>query len=198
MFDVANSGYTTVVLTTIFNAYFVAGIAADLEPGTATLLWTAAVAVANAIVLVSGPVVGAIADARAAKKRLLLCSTIGCVGMTVALGFVGEGGVVPAMLLVIGATVMFATGENLIAAFLPEICDPQRMGRLSGYGWGLGYLGGLMTLAACLAYISHAEALGHTAAAYVSVTLWLTAGIFRESASTQRTRTWYTRRSWAT
>jgi len=182
MFDVANSGYTTVVLTTIFNAYFVAVIAADLGSGTATFLWTVAVASANGIVLVSGPVVGAIADQHACKRRFLLFSTVGCIVMTALLGFVGPGGIVMAMMLVVGATVMFATGENLIAAFLPEICDSERMGRLSGYGWGLGYTGGLLTLAACLGYISYAESLGHAASSYVPVTLWLTAAIFAVAA----------------
>jgi UMF1 family MFS transporter len=182
MYDVANSGYTTVVLTTIFNAYFVAGIGAGIGSGTATFLWTLAIALANGVVLISGPVVGAIADYRAAKKRFLVASTVGCVLLTALLGFADQGDVVTAMVLVIGATVMFATGENLIASFLPEICDPERMGRLSGYGWGLGYFGGLLTLGVCLAYISAADSRGVTAAEYVPVTLWITAGIFAVAA----------------
>jgi len=169
-------------LTTIFNAYFVAGIGADVGAGTATFLWTLSVAIANAMVLVSGPVVGAIADYRAAKKQFLLASTVGCVLLTALLGFTAEGDLVMAMVLVIGATVMFATGENLIASFLPEITDPERMGRLSGYGWGLGYCGGLLTLGVCLGYISAAEERGVTAGGYVPVTLWITAGIFAVAA----------------
>jgi UMF1 family MFS transporter len=182
MYDVANSGYTTVVLTTIFNAYFVAGIAGGLGSGTATFLWTLTVALANGVVLFSGPIVGAIADRRASKKVFLMVSTVGCVLMTTALGFIGEGGVALAMALAIGATVMFATGENLIAAFLPEICDSQRMGRLSGYGWGLGYFGGLLTLGGCLGYISYAESVGHNADQYIPVTLWITAAVFALAA----------------
>jgi UMF1 family MFS transporter len=71
LYDFANSGYTTVVLTTIFSAYFVAivaGEAPDLSPGAATLLWTLAVGSANLAVLISAPAVGAIADHRAMKK----------------------------------------------------------------------------------------------------------------------------------
>ncbi len=81
MYDFANSGYTTVVLTTVFNAYFVAVVAggANISSGTATFLWTAAVAMGNAIVLFSGPVIGAIADHHPWKKRFLLITTIGCV-----------------------------------------------------------------------------------------------------------------------
>ena len=182
MFDVANSGYTTVVLTTIFNAYFVAAIAADLGSGTATFLWTMTVAIANGIVLFSGPVIGAIADQRANKKTFLVFSSAGCVLATILLGFIGEGGVWPAMMLVILGTVMFATGENLISSFLPEICDSERMGRLSGYGWGLGYFGGLLTLAGCLGYISFAEGQGATPQQYIPVTLWITAGVFAVAA----------------
>ena len=75
MYDFANSGYTTVVLTTIFNAYFVGvvvGRAAGFPEGVGTLLWTLAVSIPNALVLVSAPMLGAIADHYAAKKRFLL------------------------------------------------------------------------------------------------------------------------------
>ena len=78
MYDFANSGYTTVVLTTIFNAYFVGvvvGRAAGFPEGAGTLLWTVAVSIPNALVLVSAPVLGAIADHYAAKKRFLLITT---------------------------------------------------------------------------------------------------------------------------
>ena len=70
-YDFANSGYTTVVLTAIYSAYFVGVVAAQLDqqsPGTGTLLWTLSVAIANFCVLISGPVIGAIADYRASKK----------------------------------------------------------------------------------------------------------------------------------
>jgi UMF1 family MFS transporter len=80
MYDFANSGYTTVVLTTIFNAYFVGVVAGGtdtLPKGLGTLLWTGAVSLPNALVLVSAPMLGAIADYYAAKKRFLLVTTIG-------------------------------------------------------------------------------------------------------------------------
>lgn len=185
LYDFANSGYTTVVLTTIYSAYFVAVIAggAGLPAGVDTLLWTVAVALANGCVLVSAPVLGAIADYRASKKRFLLITTVGCVTATAALALVGPGQVVAGMLLVVLSAVAFASGENLIAAFLPEIAPPERMGRVSGYGWGLGYAGGLLTLGFCLAYISWASDLGLPATHYVPVTLLVTAGIFALAAA---------------
>jgi len=184
MYDFANSGYTTVVLTAIFNAYFVGVIAAaGAGQGRATLLWTLAMGAANVLVLASAPVLGAIADHHAWKKRLLAVSTIGCVVFTALLGFAGPGDLVAAVALVILASVMFGTGENLVAAFLPEIAAHDDMGRISGYGWSLGYLGGLLVLGACLAYIAWAEAHGYPATRYVPVTLWITAAIFALAAT---------------
>lgn len=184
MYDFANSGYTTVVLTAVFNAYFVAVVAGEGANGngTGTLLWTVALGVSNALVLVSAPVIGAIADHRAWKKRFLALTTAGCVIATAALGWVGAGDVALGMALVALATFMFSSGENLIAAFLPEIAPAKDMGRVSGYGWSLGYVGGLLVLGACLAYIAWAESRGERATQYVPVTMWITAGAFALAA----------------
>lgn len=181
MYDFANSGYTTVVLTAIFNAYFVrviAGGEGGVEQGTGTLLWAIAVAAANALVLLSAPLLGAIADHLAIKKRILLISTVGCVTCTALLALAGPGDIVLAMTLVLLASVMFASGENLISAFLPELSEPERMGRISGYGWGLGYLGGILTLGLCLAYIAWARKNGIDETRFIPVTLLITAVIF--------------------
>ena len=185
-YDFANSGYTTVVLTTIYSAYFVGVVAAEIDqaaPGTGTLLWTLAVGIANFCVLLSGPVVGAIADFRATKKKFLLVTTIACVLSTALLGLASTGAIVFAMTLVIVSAIAFASGENLIAAFLPEIAHPDKMGRVSGYGWGLGYFGGLLTLGVCLAYINWAEAQQLDSTHYVPVTLLITAVIFAVTAT---------------
>jgi UMF1 family MFS transporter len=176
MFDFANSGYTTVVITAVFNAYFVAEVAGNAP--WATLAWTAALAVSYALIVVAGPVIGAYADARAAKKRLLAATTIGCVFFTAALALVGRGDVALACALVAASNFFFGAGENLIAAFLPELAREQAMGRISGWGWSLGYLGGLVTLGACLAYVTAAQTAGTAAADYVPVTMLITAGIF--------------------
>ena len=82
MYDFANSGYTTVVVTAIFGAYFVS-VVAENRPW-ATFAWTAALSLSYALILVSGPLIGAWADAHAAKKTLLLASTLGCVVFTAA------------------------------------------------------------------------------------------------------------------
>lgn len=184
MYDFANSGYTTVVLTAIYSAYFVGVVAHTngADNGTATFLWTLAMAITNFLVLASAPVLGAVADRRAWKKRFLLVTTVGCVVFTALLGGVGPSDIGLAMLLVILASFMFASGENLIASFLPEIARPDDMGRISGYGWALGYLGGLLVLGLCLAWIAWAEGQGQSAAQFVPVTLWITAGAFALAA----------------
>ena len=87
MYDFANSGYTTVVVTAVFNAYFVASVAGKAP--WATFAWTAALSASYLAVLLTAPLIGAWADAHAAKKRLLFLSTAGCVLFTAALWSVG-------------------------------------------------------------------------------------------------------------
>src|SRR5262249_22201138 len=113
MYDFANSGYTTVVITAVFNAWFVSGVAGGAP--WATFIWTCALAVSYALILVSAPVVGAYADARAVKKPLLLATTAGCVVFTAGLALVGPGDLWLAVTLIVLSNFFFGTGENLIA-----------------------------------------------------------------------------------
>ncbi len=176
MYDFANSGYTTVVLTAIFNAYFVAVVAGGVP--WATFAWTAALSVSYALVIVTAPVIGAYADLRANKKRLLLFTTAGCVLGTAALALVGPGDLAIAVVCVVISNFFFCTGCDLVAAFLPELARGRDMGKISGWGWSLGYVGGLSTLGACLAYVTWAQAAGQTAAQFVPVTMLITAALF--------------------
>ena len=178
MYDFANSGYTTVVITAVFGAYFVSVIGEN-QPW-ATFAWTAALSVSYALILVTGPLVGAWADAHAAKKKLLLFSTVGCVLFTALLWFAGPGEAALALAVVAVSNYFFGVGENLIAAFLPELADSRAIGRVSGWGWSFGYLGGLAALGISLAYIS---ASGRPAAETVPVTMLITAGFFAVAAA---------------
>jgi UMF1 family MFS transporter len=176
MYDFANSGYTTVVITAVYNAFFVAAVA-DRAPW-ATFAWTAALSASYLAVLLSAPVIGAWADAHAAKKRLLFAATTGCVLFTAALYFTGPGTVGTAIILVAVSNFFFSVGENLIAAFLPELANSKAMGRVSGWGWAFGYLGGLVSLAISLAYILWAEKQGRPGTQFVPVTMVITAAVF--------------------
>lgn len=176
MYDFANSGYTTVVITAIFNAYFVAVVASNAP--WATFAWTAALAVSYMLIMVTGPLLGAYADAHAAKKSLLLATTAGCVLFTAALALIGPGDLALAVTLIVLSSFFFGSGENIIAAFLPELARGRALGRVSGWGWSLGYLGGLLTLGLCLVYVDWAQAQGRQAAQFVPVTMLITAVLF--------------------
>jgi UMF1 family MFS transporter len=178
MFDFANSSYTTVVTTAIFNAYFVKTVCRDLPLQNATFSLTLAVGIANFLVVATAPVVGAIADAYVIKKRFLAVATICCVICTAFLATVHTGDVTLGMVLLIFASFAFGTSENLIAAFLPEIAPPDKMGRISAFGWTVGYMGGLSCLAVCLAYVSYAQKLGQTPTQFVPITMLFVAAVF--------------------
>ena len=97
---------------------------------------------------------------------------------TAGLALAGPGAIGVAIGFLVLSNYCFGTGENLIAAFLPELADDDSLGKVSGWGWSLGYLGGLTSLGACLAYIAWAEPQGHAAADYVPVTMLITALLF--------------------
>jgi UMF1 family MFS transporter len=181
MYDFANSGYTTVVITAVFSAYFVGAVAGGAP--WATFAWTAALSVSYLLILLTAPLIGAWADAHASKKKLLLAATAGCVLFTAALWFATPGAVALALLFLVLSNTFFGAGENLIAAFLPELADAKAMGRVSGWGWAFGYLGGIVSLGICLAYITWASAQGQGAAQFVPATMLITAALFALAAT---------------
>lgn len=180
MYDFANSGYTTVVLTTVFSTYFVGVVAAGKSWGT--LAFTAALSLSYLMVMVTMPTLGAKADALARKRRLLFLSTVGCVVMTLLLALAGPGTIVLALVVLAFSNYFYCVGESIIAAFLPEIASPQALGRVSGWGWGFGYFGGMLTLGLSLAWVTWASAQGLDASQYVPYVMVLTAVIFTLAA----------------
>jgi len=141
-------------------------------------LWTLALSVSYLLVLLTAPVVGAIADFSASKKRFLVWTTGLCILGTASLAVAGPGQIWLAAALIVLSNTFYAAGENLIAAFLPELVAPRDMGKLSGYGWAWGYIGGLVALALCLAYLRYAIAHGATEAQAVPATTIIVAGLF--------------------
>jgi UMF1 family MFS transporter len=176
MYDFANSGYTTVVITAVFAAYFVGGIAQKAQ--WATFAWTLALSISYAIVMLTMPSIGAYADLRGAKKRILAIVTLGCVLATAALAFARPGEVVFAMLLIIVSNVFYSYGESLTAAFLPELARADSLGKVSGWGWSFGYFGGMLTLGTCLGYVIWSQAHGIPASTFVPVTMLITAVVY--------------------
>lgn len=180
MYDFANSGYTTVVLTAVYNTYFVSVIAQGAA--SATLIWTSLLALSNLLVMLIMPGLGAYADRRAAKKRLLGLMTLGCVASTAGLGLAGQGELAWAAAAVVISNTCYACGEALIAAFLPELARRESLGRVSGWGWAFGYFGGMLALGLSLAYVLHAQAAGIPAAEFVPVTMYITAAVYAAAA----------------
>ncbi|MCU0949726.1 MAG: MFS transporter [Burkholderiaceae bacterium] len=176
MYDFANSGYTTVVLTAVFNAYFV-GVVAQGAPW-ATLAWTLLLSASYVIGMLVMPALGAYADVHARKKRLLGIVTAICVVATALLALVGEGDLWLAAPLIIVSNLCFAAGVTFNSAFLPELARPEALGKVSGWGWSIGYLGGLLALALCLAWVLSAQGRGEPATSYVPVTMLITAALY--------------------
>ena len=181
MYDFANSGYTTVVLTAVFNAYFVSVVAAKAP--WATFAWTATLSVSYLAVMFAGPLIGAYADAHAAKKRVLFIATCGCVTSTALLYFAGPGAMLLSIACIIISNFCYAIGENITAAFLPELSTPEALGKVSGWGWSWGYVGGLFALGLCLAWIMTAASRGQTDGEAVPVTLLITAVVYALGAA---------------
>ena len=176
LYDFANSGYATVVLTAVYNVFFVDVIAGGASWGT--LAWTTALSFSSLVALLMAPALGAWADARRGKKRLLAVSTAGCVLATAALALPGQGEVWFAAALIVISNVSFSLAEGLIAAFLPELAKPAALGRVSGWGWSFGYFGGMLTLGASLVVVLHAQASHQPATTYVPQTMLIVAGVF--------------------
>ena len=143
-FDFANSSFTTVMVTTLFPIYFTSVLCATRPDGHR--LWGLAGSLSNLIVVVISPLLGAMADSLGAKKKFLLATYLGCIIGTAVLGILPVGNAYLALFFFILANICFSLGENFCAGFLPEISTPRTTGRISAYGWSLGYVGGLLSL----------------------------------------------------
>ena len=179
-FDFANSGYTTVVLTAVFNAYFVGVICG--EASWATLLWTSIIAASNILAIVCMPLIGAATDLKANKEFWTVLMSLLCILGTVGLAFTGSGTVWLAVIMVIVSNFAYNIGETLNSAFLPEIADEKSMGKVSGWGWSFGYCGGLLTLGWSLAVVLFMQSKGAGAEDYVPYTMIITAAVFLVAA----------------
>jgi UMF1 family MFS transporter len=180
MYDFANSGYTTVILTTVFGAYFVGVVGGGQH--WATLAWTGALSVSYLAIMLTMPMLGARADARAAKRKLLFGSTVGCILATLALSRVGSGDVWLALIGIAVSNYFYCIGESAVASFLPELARPHALGRVSGWGWSFGYCGGMLSLGLSLAIVSSAQGRGESATQFVPWVVLATCLVFALSA----------------
>jgi UMF1 family MFS transporter len=147
MYDVADSAFTTVIVTALYAIYFGTVVVGDV--GRADYLWGWGASISEAIVAVLAPILGAIADFSGSRKKFLGVCALTIIFFTTSLWFVGPGMVTLGLGLYIVANVGFAGGGVFIDSFLPGISNESNAGRLSGIKWAMGYASGLVALSLC-------------------------------------------------
>lgn len=143
-FDVANQSFTLIINTLLFSIFFQKVVVQD--PTRDDQLWSIVFASSMLLVVVASPIAGAIADARAWKKRLLLASGLCCAGLTCTLGLIQPHQFWLAVALYVPANFMFNIGENFLASFLPQLTKREAIGRVSGFSWACAYSAALLLL----------------------------------------------------
>ena len=143
LYDVGNSSYAAVVILAIYAAYFKGVVVGGAE---GSRLWGISVGIAMLVVALISPVLGVIADHTAQKKRLLMYFTVLSVSCTALLYFVQKGDILLGMVLFILAEIGYRGGQVFYNSLLPEVADQDEIGRVSGNGWAIGLMGGIVCL----------------------------------------------------
>jgi len=146
MYDFANSSYTTVVVTFVYSAFFVSYIVPPELAHLKNTFWSLAVALSTMLAIVLAPFVGVLCDYSGKKKKYLAWCTMTSVGATLGLFFVDPGQVWIGLTLLVLSNTAWMLSESFIASFLTDLSTKNNMGKISGIGWGIGYIGGLLSL----------------------------------------------------
>ena len=141
LFDFANTAYSVIIVTVIYSTYFTTQVAGGDE-----LLWGLTVSLSMILAAAIAPPLGAAADYSRNKKRFLFLFTLVSILSTALMFFVQPGMILLGMVLFIIANVGFEGGIVFYDAFLPGITSRRSYGRVSGYGFAMGYLGALAVL----------------------------------------------------
>jgi UMF1 family MFS transporter len=149
-FDFANSSFAMIMVTFVFPLYYGNHIVND---GHGDLYWGLAMSASMLLVALLAPALGAIADATRSKKLFLFSFTFVSVLCTAGTYFLVPGMILGGALLFIFANAGFEGGIVFYDAFLPEIAPPEQYGRVSGYGFAVGYFGSLAAIIANMALL---------------------------------------------
>jgi UMF1 family MFS transporter len=149
-YDFGNSAYAAVVLLAVYSIYFKESVVGGAK---GTWLWGVSIGIAMLVVAVLSPLLGALADFSSTKKRLLAIFTAMACVFTALLFFVGKGDIFLGMLFFILAEIGYRSGQVFYNALLPDIATPEEMGHVSGTGWAIGSMGGIVCLLIVLALI---------------------------------------------
>ncbi len=143
LYDFGNSAYAAVILLAVYSAYFKGTVVGGAE---GSRYWGIAVGIAMLTTAIIAPILGAIADFSASKKRFLLIFSAITWVFTGLLFFVEKGNVLTGMVFFIIAEIGYRSGQVFYNSLLPEITKPEERGRVSGNGWAIGSLGGILCL----------------------------------------------------
>ena len=144
LYDFANQPFTTIIVTFIYSSFFVNVIAENEILGT--VLWSRAITISAIFVAFVSPILGAISDKGGYRKIFLIFWTCMCIIFTLLLFLPKQGQVFLALTYFVISNISFEMGSVFCNSFLPFISPKSKIGRISGYGWSLGYLGGLLSL----------------------------------------------------
>tara|TARA_Y100001968_G_scaffold329841_1_gene380144 strand:- start:802 stop:2145 length:1344 start_codon:yes stop_codon:yes gene_type:complete len=143
-YDFANQPFTTIIITFLYAPYFSLVICNSETQGDS--LWALGIAITAIFVSILSPILGAISDSGGFRKFFFVLSTWICIICTACLFFFKEGDVYSALIYVIIANIGFELGSVICNSYLPEIAEKKHVGKISGFAWGLGFLGGLISL----------------------------------------------------
>jgi MFS transporter, UMF1 family len=149
-YDWANQPFATLIQTFVFSVYFTQSVAESATTGSAQ--WGTALGLAGFVVAIAGPILGAIADQGGRRKPWIIGFTLLCVLAIALMWFVepSPNFVWLALVLVGLATIGSELSLVFYNSLLPRLASPDRVGRWSGWSWGLGYAGGLLCLVIAL------------------------------------------------
>ncbi|MFD1017724.1 MFS transporter [Thalassobacillus hwangdonensis] len=177
-YDFGNSAFATTMMAAVLPIFYYDVAASGLEESLATSYWGYSQSIAVLIVAILSPILGAISDYSAAKKKFLMFFAFMGVIASVLMAFVGEGDYLLASILMIVGTIGFSGGNVFYDAFLPEVADKKSIDKVSAWGFAFGYIGGGLLLAVNLLMIMKPGLFGFpntlvaTQAAFVTVGVW--------------------------